>query len=903
MSGICLSRRKPLERTRRLFVEQLEVRRLLALAWDGAPNGGGASANANWTTSSNWNSDIRPTPPISDVQFPAGAANLSNFNDFSSGSLLGLMLMTGSGYTLQGNAVTMFDGITSQIPAGTSNTVSLPIALTQDVAWSSSTAGSTLDASGGSMDLRGFNLVVSGAGNTILGPITDSTDPGGTNGVRVEGGNVVLSADNTTDAVFGFVHAGTLKVLGSAPKTTIDIGGGTLTTDAAATTGPITAIAQNGGTIAPGGLGTAGILSTQGDVVMSGQGFTSFAVDLNGATAGIGFDALHVTGTATLGGAVLNVHTGFGSEYGNSYTIVTATAGVSGTFYATNDLGIVGADGRMFQIHYTATSVVLTDVTIESVVNMDTDEADANTSDGLCDTSLATPGLQCTLRAAIQQTNASAGADVIRFNIPGTGVHTISPTSELPTISDPLTIEGYTQPGALANTSSSGFNGQLLIELSGVNAGNASALKIAANNTIVRGLVINRFSSGSGAISTFANPTPITGLQIEGNLIGTNATGTAALANQAGIGFSDVALGWIGGKSLAARNVIAGNIADGIVAFPNQVLLSSTFSIQGNFIGLAADGASPLGNGRNGIFLTGGSQGITIGGTAAGTGNTIAFNNGRGVLLQSGAFGIPVLSNAIFGNGGPGIDLNQDGPTPNDDGDTDGGANNLQNFPEISYATRDAGKLKATYKVPSAPGNSVYPIRVEFFLADATGQGKTYLGFNTFTNADFTAGSKTVKLTTNSPIKARDKIVATATDDSGRRNTSEFSPGVQVVSPWQNPGILRWDVDNSTTVEAADVLAVINYINAQGSGLLPENAANQKPYLDVDGDNNVVAADVVDIINYINAGRPLGGEAEAVQSVEAANATAGGQMPVPTDEDVMLLLAAEIAAEAVKKRK
>src|SRR5262245_53416398 len=55
------------------------------------------------------------------------------------------------------------------------------------------------------------------------------------------------------------------------------------------------------------------------------------------------------------------------------------------------------------------------------------------------------------LRQAILDANNNAGADTIRFAIPGAGVHTITPTSELPTITGPVTIDGYTQQGSSPN--------------------------------------------------------------------------------------------------------------------------------------------------------------------------------------------------------------------------------------------------------------------------------------------------------------------------------------------------------------------------------------------------------------------------------------------------------------------
>jgi hypothetical protein len=176
------------------------------------------------------------------------------------------------------------------------------------------------------------------------------------------------------------------------------------------------------------------------------------------------------------------------------------------------------------------------------------------------------------------------------------------------------------------------------------------------------------------------------------------------------------------------------------------------------------------------------------------------------------------------------------------------------------------------------------------------------LGFDTLTQAQHDGGGKTITFAPVSPIKVFDKIVATATDSltagagGGPANTSEFSPSVKIVSPWQNPGRLRWDVTDDTFVAADDVVGIINYINSKGSGLLHNDAKNEKPYVDVDGDNNVVAMDVIEVINYINAGRPLGGEAEASQ-----DASADYQPPAPVD--VMALLAADVAEQAARRRR
>ena len=67
--------------------------------------------------------------------------------------------------------------------------------------------------------------------------------------------------------------------------------------------------------------------------------------------------------------------------------------------------------------------------------------------------------------------NCDTSLDTIAFNIPGTGVHTISPASALPAITNPVIIDGYTQPGASPNTLANGDNAVLEIVLDGAVVG------------------------------------------------------------------------------------------------------------------------------------------------------------------------------------------------------------------------------------------------------------------------------------------------------------------------------------------------------------------------------------------------------------------------------------------------
>jgi len=119
-----------------------------------------------------------------------------------------------------------------------------------------------------------------------------------------------------------------------------------------------------------------------------------------------------------------------------------------------------------------------------------------NTTDDIDDGTCG--ATHCSLCEAINTANANAGPDTITFNIPGPGPHTIQPTSALPTITDMVIIDGYTQPGATTNTNGPGLgiNAVLMIELDGSNAGvGVSGLRITAGNSTVRGLVINRFNN------------------------------------------------------------------------------------------------------------------------------------------------------------------------------------------------------------------------------------------------------------------------------------------------------------------------------------------------------------------------------------------------------------------------
>jgi Domain of unknown function (DUF4347)/Bacterial pre-peptidase C-terminal domain len=309
-------------------------------------------------------------------------------------------------------------------------------------------------------------------------------------------------------------------------------------------------------------------------------------------------------------------------------------------------------------------------------------------------------------------------------------------------------------------------NGSLGNSSSGVEIENAPNNTIGGTIAGARNLISGNILAGVRISGTGA-----TNNLVQGNYIGTDITGTLDIgSNFEGILIAYAPNNIIGGTTAEARNIISGNNRYGVwingnTSIGNQVI--------GNYIGTKIDGISSLGNSSHGVLVDFGATNNVIGGTLNGAGNAIAFNGGDGVYVNDNAsLRNRILANSIFSNADLGIDLFANGLTTNDSGDGDTGANNLQNFPEFSTLTKSGSNLNITYKVPSTTTNSAYPIRVEFFIADSSGEGKTFLGFDTYDTANANA-NKTISFTPTGTVNIGDKIVATATDNNG--NTSEFS--------------------------------------------------------------------------------------------------------------------------------
>ena len=237
------------------------------------------------------------------------------------------------------------------------------------------------------------------------------------------------------------------------------------------------------------------------------------------------------------------------------------------------------------------------------------------------------------LREAISDANMAGGLGLIEFDIPGSGVQTISLQSALPPIETQVDIDGQSQPG---------YSARALIQIDGTNAGSgASGLELVPGSdlSIVSGLIVDNFS-GSGVLVTSDRD------DFASNYVGTNTTGTAAQSVTMQYGFLVTGNNnTIGGASAGAGNLISGN------AYGIWLEAADDSLIAGNLIGTnLAGGSAVIGSDGDGILIANAAQGNTVGGATStpgtGLGNVISGNSVDGVEIS----GVGTTGNVVAGN-------------------------------------------------------------------------------------------------------------------------------------------------------------------------------------------------------------------------------------------------------------
>jgi len=493
------------------------------------------------------------------------------------------------------------------------------------------------------------------------------------------------------------------------------------------------------------------------------------------------------------------------------------------------------------------------------VVNSTADGSDATPGDALCDVG----GGVCTLRAAIEEANANAGADTIQFVI-GSGPASIGPATPLDPVTETVTIDGTTQPG---------FAGTPLIDIDGsVTTGTGIQISAAATGSTVKGLLVNRFPQAGFSIAA-DNTT------VQNCIVGTDATGTQNYGNTG----DGIAIYSDGNDVLG--NVVAFNGGNGVAVYDNEnnayplftaltpdqtaIFPSVDFTDDCGAFRHSAGTAIIDTSGRTfnenfGMRLTATMNVSTTGtynfeftqfddnarlvidaveylnvsGPTGGSANVslsagdhafeVDFHEGGGAAslllvingpatptftysaqpgLQGELFQMTVPSvnntisqNSIYDNGQQGIAIGCCCFDNNDAGDIDYGPNGFLNFPEI---TNDFVNLDESVTIQgTAPVGSVVEVFASTNDPGGRGEGKVYL-----TTSAIVPGDGSFIATFNLP-SIYYTVTTTATDAAG--NTSEFSPNVPV---------LPHPVTVTTTAETGpgSLVEAIGWANADGT--------------------------------------------------------------------------------------
>ncbi|MBX3292164.1 MAG: right-handed parallel beta-helix repeat-containing protein [Acidobacteria bacterium] len=338
------------------------------------------------------------------------------------------------------------------------------------------------------------------------------------------------------------------------------------------------------------------------------------------------------------------------TNYGEGETYIGSTTVTTDLFYGTATFNFTSTatvapgskitatatdpDGNTSEFSCVAGECSATDCVVPIVVNVTNDLPDNSPANGICDVDLSTPGLQCSLRGAIQTAQAMTGPKVIHFAIPGGGPHTITLGSELPTITKPIQFAGNTQPG---------FTGTPLIQVTGNGVrNNCLNLGVGSNASEVKGLSLTRCQVG---LNIQSNNT-----QVESSYFGVTPAGAPA--------------GALGDQTKGIRvagtgNRIGSTAGNGNVLGNNGTAISlesgSGNAVLGNWIGVP-ESPGPATPNNIGIKIQNSTANQIGNGSGPGL-NAVANNVNADIDIGAGAVGNDLNMNLIglsfIGGGSP----------------------------------------------------------------------------------------------------------------------------------------------------------------------------------------------------------------------------------------------------------
>jgi Ca2+-binding RTX toxin-like protein len=343
--------------------------------------------------------------------------------------------------------------------------------------------------------------------------------------------------------------------------------------------------------------------NTGDGVFITGTGTSNNSVQGN-------YIGTNAAGTADLGNSNNGIRIGGGGAQNNTVGGVTATAGTGvGNVISGNDQRGIVVDAH--------------DTTIQGNIiglNAVGSATLANSGGGITHGAVVTGTI-------IGGTVVGAG-NVISGNV-GTGVNLSSTTSNALVAANIIGLD-ITGTVDLGNTGD------------GVVIRAANNITIGGTTTAARNIISG--NTGSGIDVSGAS----VGSNILGNYIGTDITGTLARGNSSrGITIREGSnASTIGGTTAAHRNIISGNVGDGVFITGTG---TSNNSVQGNYIGTDLTGTLALDN-LNGVVIRGGATNNRVGGGTAGSRNVISGHSFNGIVAAVSLLDVGTSGNRVQGN-------------------------------------------------------------------------------------------------------------------------------------------------------------------------------------------------------------------------------------------------------------